>query len=322
MKALFIILIFFSFKVYALQDYRSVDSLVNKYPQKFNSIEELADKISKDFKTELNKTRAAYYWIANNITYDYKLERKGSKPHKIKSSSKSDYEAKLYKLKRKYAEKVLRRKTAICEGYAQLLTEVLKDLDIISVVVSGYAKRFPNEIGKKRSSANHAWNAVRIDKKWCLIDATWSTGNSLYNAKFFNFYDSYFLIDPSKLILSHFPEDNQWQLLKDPISKINYFNLPIYYPAYHTSGLKLENNFNGKIVTQTDSIISIDFADIDENKTYYYSFDEGKSDKLEFSFENNSYTVLIPYKYRRKKNLTISDGQLALIKFKIVLKTK
>ncbi|WP_296380957.1 transglutaminase domain-containing protein, partial [Winogradskyella sp.] len=185
MRTLLLVFFLFSIQQTSSQNYESIDSIVSTYPKKFKSIEDFASRIRLDFKTDLDKTRAAYYWIANNITYDYKLSRKEPNSFKIKSKSKSDYEAKFYALKRKYALKVLRKRFAICEGYSQLLTEVLKDLDIISVVVSGFAKRSPNEIGRKRNSSNHAWNAVRIEDKWHLIDVTWSTGNSLYNSEFF-----------------------------------------------------------------------------------------------------------------------------------------
>lgn len=322
MKLLLIAFFIFSFQSIIGQEYHTIDSIVNTYPKKFKSIEGFADRILLDFKTDLDKTRAAYYWIANNISYDYTLARKKSKNYKINSKSNSDYDAKLYKLKRKYAAKTLRKKIAICEGYSQLLTEVLKDLNIISVVVSGYAKRFSNEIGKNRSSSNHAWNAVRIEEKWYLIDVTWSTGNSMYNDKFVDFSDTYFLISPDELIRSHFPNDKQWQLLKKPISKIVYFDFPIYYPAYHNSGLKLQNNFSGNIITKTDSIIQLNFTKIDESKTYYYSFEKGVSGRINFKIENGSYQVEIPYTEKRRKNLVISDGQLALIKFKIRLAKK
>ena len=151
------------------------------------------------------------------------------------------------------------------------------------------------------------------------MDVTWSTGNSLFNSEFFNFSDTYFLISPEQLILSHFPDDEQWQLLDKPISKIAFFDFPIYYSAYHKSGLKLQKNSSGDITTKTDSIIQLNFSEIDKSKTYHYSFDKGMSDEIKFQIENNNYKVLIPYHYKRRKNLVISDGQLTLIKFKIKL---
>lgn len=319
MRAFLLVFFLFSIQVVFTQNYEKVDSIVNTYPNRFKSIEHFANKIASDFKSDVERTRAAYYWISNNITYDYKSLRKKRKKKRIKSASKADYEAKLYAFNRKIAKKTLRKKSAVCEGYSQLLTEVLRDLDIISVVVTGYAKRFPSEIGRIRRNSNHAWNAVRIEDDWFLIDATWSTGNSMYNEKFFRFSDTYFMINPKNFILSHFPDDKQWQLLKKAISKIDYFNLPIYYSAYHKSGLKLQKNFNGNITTRKDSIIQLGFDEIDTNKTYYYSFEEGKSDKIKFKLENNIYKALIPYIHRRRKNLVISDGQLALIKFKVKL---
>lgn len=286
--AFFLISIQFIFS----QSYQSIDSLVDTYPNKFKSIENFADRIRSDFSTDLEKTRAAYYWLANNITYDYKSLRKKNKNKKIRSKSKTDYETKLYEYKRKIAKKTLRKKLAVCEGYAQLFNYTLTELGIISVVVSGYAKTLTNEIGRNRRNSNHAWNAVKINKKWYLIDVTWSTGNSIYNKEFFNFSDTFFMINPEKLILSHFPDDNQWQLLEEPVSRINYFNFPVVYEAYHKSGLKLKDRTIGYINTKKDSLINLSFSEIDTHKTYYYSFEGvGKSDKIKFTNTEGIYTI-------------------------------
>lgn len=316
------LLVFFLFSIQFIsaQNYERVDSIVSNYPDRFKSIENFADRIASDFTTDLDRTRATYYWISNHITYDFKSLRKKEKTKKIKYKSKTDYESKIYILNKKYAEKALKKNTAVCEGYAQLLKYTLTKLDIICVVVYGYAKVSVSEIGRKRNNSNHAWNAIKLDKQWRLIDATWSTGNSLYNPKFFNFSDTYFLIPPDKLILSHFPDDKQWQLLDNKVSRINYFNFPIIYDAYHNSGLKISNKTTGYITTEIDSVIQLFFTEIDKDKTYYYSFDKsGKSDIIKFVKEKDQFIANIPYNQRRRRNLVISDGQLTLMKFKIKL---
>jgi len=75
------LLVFFLFSLQSIiaQDYNKVDSIVNTYSKKFKSIKSFADRISSDFKTKKEKTRAVFYWIANNVTYDYKSLRKKTK---------------------------------------------------------------------------------------------------------------------------------------------------------------------------------------------------------------------------------------------------
>ena len=53
------------------QKISEVDKIVAKYPKSFDSTEELAQKIDKDFKSDYDKARAIYSWIAFNIKYDY-----------------------------------------------------------------------------------------------------------------------------------------------------------------------------------------------------------------------------------------------------------
>jgi transglutaminase/protease-like cytokinesis protein 3 len=42
--------------------------------------------------------------------------------------------------------------------------------------LDGFAKGFGYKIGEPLSTPNHAWNAVRIDGNWYLLDATWDAG--------------------------------------------------------------------------------------------------------------------------------------------------
>ena len=53
------------------QDFKKVDSLVLEYPR-FSKAEDLATKISKDFTSDEDKARAAFYWLAKNIRYNLK----------------------------------------------------------------------------------------------------------------------------------------------------------------------------------------------------------------------------------------------------------
>src|SRR5690606_2162152 len=131
---------------------------------------------------------------------------------------------------------------------------------------TGYAKTSTGEIGHIVNTTNHAWNAVKIDNKWKLIDATWSTGNDEANPGSFNFSEEYFLIKPEKLILNHFPEDSKWQLLNPIITKENFFFKPLFYGPYFLSNLELKNNVNGIIKVKQGDSITLVFDKADTEK--------------------------------------------------------
>ena len=111
--------------------------------------------------------------------------------------------------------------------------------------MSGFAKGidyFPENPFTTNTATNHAWNAVFIRGNWFLLDSTWGAGHlgndREYKAEFNEFY---FLTDPDKFAISHFPytddatDDNmKWQLLKRPLS-LETFNslLCIKAPAFN-----------------------------------------------------------------------------------------
>src|SRR5690606_21327728 len=133
-RFLILIITLFAFQFSFSQDYKSVDAIVSKYPSKFNSIEQFSNRISNDLKTDIDKVRAVYYWISNHIEYDYKSYRDQKNDYKsINYESGLDYQDKLLSIQRKYAEKVFRKNTGVCEGYSQLLKFTLTELGIESV---------------------------------------------------------------------------------------------------------------------------------------------------------------------------------------------
>ena len=71
MKSVFTtILIFISFQTAFAQNFSVVDAKVLQYPSRYNTPEQLAFQITKDFTKDLDKVRALYTWLTHNIHYD------------------------------------------------------------------------------------------------------------------------------------------------------------------------------------------------------------------------------------------------------------
>ncbi len=81
---------------------------------------------------------------------------------------------------------------------------------IETIKISGFGKGYDYQPGARLASPNHAWNGVKIDGRWYLIDSAWGA----YFTK-----KAYFLASPSDFIISHYPVYQKWQLLKTPITK-------------------------------------------------------------------------------------------------------
>lgn len=141
----------------------------------------------------------------------------------------------------------------------------------------------------------HSWNAIKIDDKWQLLDATWLT--EAENTEL----DFYFNIDPEKLILDHYPIDNNWQLLEKPLS-LEEFNFQPYVHSFY-----FQTGFPEKPILKSD-----------ENH-YYVEFKKNRNwlVKLNYSFENSEFKSVEPiyiknkngFTYKFKKN-RVSEGSI------------
>ncbi|WP_242410247.1 transglutaminase domain-containing protein [Flavobacterium sp. Root901] len=157
------------------QQYIAIDSIVLKYPD-FGSTEKLAEKINEDFKSDRDKARAIYSWIALNINYD--LETYLNPPERKSYSVKDDADLakKMQLINEKETQKAFRSRKAVCGGYSLIYAHLAALTGLKCQVITGDAKVKVEDIGRRNYLINHAWNTVLIDGKWILIDATWGGG--------------------------------------------------------------------------------------------------------------------------------------------------
>ena len=83
-------------------------------------------------------------------------------------------------------------------------------------IISGYSKGVGYSPYNPPIS-DHAWNAVEINGKWCLIDTTWDENKNT----------EYYLCPPPRcFVRDHLPENNdEMQFLKNPITVEQFHNL-------------------------------------------------------------------------------------------------
>ncbi|MBN1781322.1 hypothetical protein JW948_09375 [bacterium] len=210
-------------------DYGRIDRYaLEAPPQAEQSVEALARYLTAPAQNDTEKIRAIFRWITANITYDTQAYFTGS-PHR--------------------SGDVLKDRTAVCDGFSTLFEQLGTAADLKIFKISGYAKGYNYRVGDHFSGpANHAWNAVQIDGRWQLIDATWGAGHMDESGRFVrNFDDYYFLTDPENLIYTHFPENKNWQLLPSKLSQDEFEALPYLKAAFFKNGLRLKNQDRGTI---------------------------------------------------------------------------
>ncbi|XP_029473177.1 kyphoscoliosis peptidase-like [Rhinatrema bivittatum] len=171
-----------------------------------SSIEDLVGVLLKEAHTDLEKVRAIWMWVCHHIEYDVMGYENTAKA----LTNPTD---------------VLRSRKSICAGYAGLFERMCSIAGIECLKLSGYAKGYGYKPGQRFSgNSDHAWNAVRLERSWHLLDSTWGAGhcNDKCTKFTFEYKEYYFLTHPALFIGNHFPEEEKWQLLKPPVSLRQY----------------------------------------------------------------------------------------------------
>jgi hypothetical protein len=198
----------------AQNNYSYVDRHARKVSQKnILGIKPLvAELIGKD-SNEFSKVRAIYTWIKLNMSYDH--QRAGE----LHTSNYSDYIAN--EILTAHPETFLLLKKGICSDFALLAKAMCDCAGIECSIVRGVAKSIQlNDSFCRIDTAGHAWNAVRLNHQWYLMDCTWSE----------DYF--YFLTKPEWFVLTHYPYDLQWLLTKDSVSRNTFLNMPYIKKDY------------------------------------------------------------------------------------------
>jgi hypothetical protein len=212
-------------------DFRNADKIA--YFQKganLKNLPKLADDLTANLPTDLEKFRAIYIWVCTNIENDYGLFLKNKeKRNQLKNDS-----LKLTNWNNSFKSKVfttlLNDHKTICTGYAYLIQTLSNLANINCVIIDGYGLTAAN-IEDKTSIPNHSWNAVQLNNKWYLCDPTWSSGyfdeeKSRFN---YDYNDGYFLANPELFSKNHYPIDSNWLLTNKKSDLNNFLTAPLVY---------------------------------------------------------------------------------------------
>ncbi|MEM7106387.1 MAG: transglutaminase domain-containing protein [Bacteroidota bacterium] len=218
--AALLIFLFFSFPAFTQErDYAVVDWSTQFIPDAFeHSVEDLALFLDSPRYGEFEKFRAAFIWVASNISYDH--ERR----NKINSKTSN--------IRRVNNNETLKLRKGVCGDYAALLHAILDKMGVNSRVVKGYAKGAGYEINDPFFETNHAWNAVQLEGKWYFTDVTWASPSKAdEDLELF-----YFLPEVEKLRTSHLPEKEEYRDKYPFFSMMEFMGLPRFFSPYFELG--------------------------------------------------------------------------------------
>lgn len=201
-------------------DFSKIDNYVLGLKVRKNITEaELVKLITLQSQTRMEKARAIFIWIANNIAYDtnYKIR------------SKDD---------------ALRLGKGVCEAYSDMFRSFGELAGLEVVIIPGDTKQYFYKRPSDLDKGGHAWNAVKMDNnRWMIVDATWGAGH-VKNKKFTRKLSVHFFDPkPEIFIFTHFPKEDRWQLLNKPVARDEFLRMPPLSPELVSWGFNPDATF-------------------------------------------------------------------------------
>jgi transglutaminase-like putative cysteine protease len=176
----------------------------------------VADWLRRHESNPVMQVKALNDWVADNIVYDVPALRSMNIPPQDAAS-------------------VFSRRIAVCAGYSNLMVALGRELGIEIVYVSGVSRGRDGQL----SPGGHAWNAVKLDGGWYLMDTTWNAGY-VDGDRFVKSYKTDYLFTPPRLFArNHLPDDGAWQLLENPISRGEFLRQANLKPGFFAHSLEL-----------------------------------------------------------------------------------
>ncbi|MWW26820.1 transglutaminase domain-containing protein [Algibacter lectus] len=299
---------------YSQSDFTKIDEYARSII--YNSDKPLAKELTKNLKTDLEKVRSIFVWITDNIKYDVKRFRNPELYSKSKDSTTD------------IIKNTLDTNMAVCGGYAKLFKSLCDDAGIECVYIVGLSRQYL-ESNEEKTVPDHAWNAVKINGKWFLLDTTWASG-TVFGNRFEKAFDEYwFLTNPKEFFYSHYPTEQKWTLLNEKYNREKFYDLPatISHNLF-TQGITVINPENGTIKIGTDNkfvfVVKVDNIETEISllgspwETYASLNNLPKPSNEEYLNDIDKYSLLIPSIELTNKTI---KGNIITLEYKVIHRT-
>lgn len=246
MKTLLTILLLATTTILQAQNtYEKVDNYVKSLGSMDSlNVATIADKLTASFSKPIDKARAVFYWIANNISPDLRGMRSNDK-------------------RKAKPEMVVQSRTATAIGYANLVQEMLSLANIRCLTVDGFIKRSEDDIDNS-IDPNHSWNVVQLGQspsEWYYIDAAMAAGFTDKRLTNFtrNFVSEFFFTNNEVFNYQHYPDNEAWIMGAGPASLKHFYQLPVYHQNATAVGVHQPSPTNGVFKTKMRNAVNFSF---------------------------------------------------------------
>ena len=206
----------------------SIDTVPADLEHDFGAVARYLVSVEPD---DFARVKALHDFVGDRLTYDHAAARREiARPPQD-------------------AESVFAAGTAVCEGYARLLSAMADaaglEIDYVVGVVHGRAWEWDVD------GSGHAWNAAHIEGAWYLLDPTWDDTDDAYGT-------DYLFTPPEAFSVTHLPDDARWQLREEPISLSDFMRQAITRPSFSAHGLTLRTPTRSQVTVSERIDVVID----------------------------------------------------------------
>ncbi|WP_017301972.1 transglutaminase domain-containing protein [Nodosilinea nodulosa] len=210
-------------------------TVVNMPANVETSIESVAQYIASQEKDPMMRVKALHDYVADRIAYDAPNYFAGNYPPQD-------------------AATVFQRRVAVCAGYAKLLEALGQAIGEEIVYVVGDSRSSTSDL----EGQSHAWNAAKVNGQWYLLDATWDSGTVDRASGFKKAYKTDYLFPPPEVMgISHFPDDENFQLRSQPITRGEFLRQPMMRAQFFAEGMKLVAPMRSQTDTNQNAVIQL-----------------------------------------------------------------
>ncbi len=281
--------------------YSTIDKASQSVPDSLVNYTDIANHLTADLGTSEEKIRAIYVWIAHNISYDY---QQVSYPRSYDEISE-------------IIDDVIKEKKGVCMHYANLFLAMCKEVGLESYMISGYVKQ-----NDRIEDSSHAWNAVKIDNSYFLLDVTWGAGYGIDNKFVQKFNNEYFLISPSIFLETHMPFDPIWQFVDNPINNMD-FSTADFSKLYTKGSFAFQDSIAAhlkmdelqRLQSSTERIVGLGKTNFPVKEVIDLNYSnigilEHNLAIASFNFAVANYNKYIGHKNKRFRNPKVSDAKI------------
>lgn len=272
-------------------EFHIIDSIAFNAPDSIRSnVSTIVKYLSPYCKSETDKARIAFSYITSHYKYDSKFAKK-----KDKNGNKT-------------IDKVLRSRKAICGGLSILYQAIVTEMGLEAHYIKGYSKEVKHRRKRKIKYANHAWNSVKVDGNWILVDVTF--GQGYINEKGRNvahFKPYWFNTPPNQFIITHYPLVDHFQYRDTIMDKRTFEILPyIDIQVFYNTENDVDNELNMFNEHKKFKVVKL-FNHKDEFTLtklplhYYLKTDKNYEFKIECNLPDSIYQMVLITRYGYKQ---------------------